>query len=93
MKKTSFISGAVYGVGGGFTHMGERLGQTSAPDFQLPAYTTAKATAYWRLSPKLRVSLDIDNLFDTHYYASSYSRVWVTPGTPRNITLGLQVKF
>lgn len=91
--ESTLASGAVYGVGGGFTHMGERLGQTGAPDFQLPAYTTAKATAYWRLSPKLRVSLDIDNLFDTRYYTSSYSRVWVTPGTPRNITLGLQAKF
>ena len=91
--ESALNNGSLYGIGGGFTHMGERLGQTGVPDFQLPAYTTAKATAYWRLSPKFRVSLDVDNLFDTRYYTSSYSRVWVTPGSARNITLGLQAKF
>ena len=91
--ESALNNGSLYGMGGGFTHMGERLGQTGVPDFQLPAYTTAKATAYWRLSPKFRVSLDVDNLFDTRYYTSSYSRVWVTPGSARNITLGLQAKF
>jgi iron complex outermembrane receptor protein len=35
----------------------------------------------------------VDNLFDKTYYASSYSRVWVTPGTARTITVGLQAKF
>lgn len=84
--------GSRYGVGGGFTHMGERLGQGSAA-FDLPAYTTVKAVAYWRLSPTLRVSLDVDNLFDTTYYTSSYSRVWVTPGNARAVTLGVQAKF
>ena len=91
--ESALTTGMLYGVGGGFTHMGERLGQTGVPDFQLPAYTTAKATAYLRLSPKLRVSLDIDNLLDTTYYTSSFSRVWVTPGSARSVTLGLQAKF
>ena len=91
--ESALSSGTLYGIGGGFTHMGERLGQTGEPDFQLPTYTTAKATAYWRVSPTLRASLDVDNLFDTRYYTSSYSRVWVTPGSARSITLGLQAKF
>ncbi len=60
---------------------------------RLPAYTTAKAVAYWRISPRLNLSLDIDNLFDTAYYTSSYSRVWVTPGSARAMTLGLQARF
>ena len=49
--------------------------------------------AYWRASPTLRWTLDVDNLFDTTYYTSSYSRLWVTPGTARSFTLGLQAKF
>lgn len=93
--------GSRYGVGCGFTHMGERLGQArtqveanaGTAAFDLPAYTTVKAVAYWRLSPTLRVSLDVDNLFDTTYYTSSYSRVWVTPGNARAVTLGVQAKF
>lgn len=93
--------GQRYGLGGGLTHMGRRLGQArtqaeadaGTPAFELPAYTTAKLTGYWRLTPSLRLTLDIDNLFDRTYYTSSYSRVWVAPGSPRNLTLGLQARF
>jgi iron complex outermembrane receptor protein len=46
-----------------------------------------------RLSPQLRLMLDVDNLFDTTFYTSSFSRVWVTPGMPRTVTLGLQGRF
>lgn len=94
-------NGQRYGVGGGVTHVGQRLGQArtqgeanaGTPAFDLPAYTTAKLVAYWRLSPTLRLTLDVDNLFDKTYYTSSYSRVWVTPGTARTVTMGLQAKF
>lgn len=84
--------GPRYGLGGGVTHVGARLGQTGT-SFELPAYTTAKLVAHWRLSPTLRATLDVDNLFDRTHYTSSYSRVWVTPGAPRTVTAGLQAKF
>ncbi|MEJ1169941.1 TonB-dependent siderophore receptor [Variovorax sp. CCNWLW235] len=97
----AFANGQRYGIGGGVTYMGKRLGQArtqaeanaGTPAFDLPSYTTAKLVAYWRLNPTLRLTLDVDNLFDKTYYASSYSRVWVTPGTARTITLGLQARF
>lgn len=94
-------TGGRWGLGGGFTHVGKRLGQArtqaeadaGTPAFDLPAYTTAKLVAYWRVNPLLRLSLDVDNVFDTTYYANSYSRVWISPGTPRNLTLGAQLNF
>ena len=52
-----------------------------------------RAMAYWKPSKTLRFSLDIDNLFDKTYYASSYDVYWVTPGAPRTVTLGMQAKF
>lgn len=94
--------GQRFSVGGGFTHVGKRLGQQArtkdeaqlgAPAFNLPAYTTAKLVANWRLNPSLRLSLDVDNVFDRTYYASSYSREWVAPGAPRSVTVGIQAKF
>ncbi|MBT9493177.1 MAG: TonB-dependent siderophore receptor [Paucibacter sp.] len=96
-----FADGQRFGLGGGVTHMGERLGQArtqaeakaGTAAFMLPAYTTAKLVAHWRLNPRLRLTLDVDNLFDTSYYTSSYSRLWVAPGTARSATLGLQAKF
>ncbi|WP_295549276.1 TonB-dependent siderophore receptor [uncultured Pseudacidovorax sp.] len=97
----AFANGQRYGIGGGLTHVGRRLGQArtqaeanaGAPAFELPSYTTAKLVAYWRLNPRLRLTLDVDNLFDTTYYSSSYNRVWVTPGAARLVAVGLQAKF
>ncbi|HEV2612951.1 MAG TPA: TonB-dependent siderophore receptor [Noviherbaspirillum sp.] len=90
-----------FGLGGGFTYSGKRLGEArtrlqaalGTPSFDLPAYTVAKIAAYWRYSPTLRFSLDIDNVFDKTYYNNSFQRTWVTPGAPRTITLGMQAKF
>jgi len=82
---------SLLGLGGGFTHVGERSGDTGEPN--LPGYTVAKLTAYLSLSQQTRLSLDIDNLFDRTYYSSAYNRVWVTPGSPRTLTAGLQYKF
>ena len=101
VHEQALVGDSRIGLGAGVTHMGQRLGQArtqaeanaGAVVFNLPAYTTVKAVAYWRLTPTLRVSLDIDNLFDTTYYTSSFSRVWVTPGSARLVTLGVQAKF
>lgn len=79
------------GLGGGLTHVGKRSGDTGEPN--LPAYTVAKLTAYWNVNPRMRLTLDADNLFNRTYYISAYNRVWVTPGNPRQITAGLQYKF
>jgi len=94
-------NGQRFGVGGGVTHVGTRLGQArtqaeaaaGTPAFELPSYTTARLVAWWRLSPSMRLTLDVDNVFDTTFYTSSFSRVWITPGTPRMVTAGLQGRF
>jgi iron complex outermembrane receptor protein len=31
------------------------------------------------------IRLDLENLFDTYYIASSYADVWTMPGAPRNV--------
>ena len=101
LYEDALASGQRYSFGGGVTHVGKRLGaaRTQAeagagtPAFDLPAYTTAKLVAWWQLSPKLRLTLDVDNLFNQAYYASSYSRVWVAPGSTRLVTAGLRAQF
>jgi len=90
-----------YGIGAGVSYSGKRLGEvrTAAQaaagkaSFELPAYTTAKLVAYWELAPRLRLSLDVDNVFDRTYYTSSTQSTWVTPGAARSIVLGLQAKY
>lgn len=91
MYEDGFAAGR-YGVGAGATYVGKRAGNALAT-FDLPSYATARLMAYWKPSPNLRFSLDVENLFDKTYYASSYDVSWVTPGTPRTITLGMQTRF
>jgi len=91
VRETALDDGRLMGLGGGFTHVGRRSGDSGEP--ALPAYTVAKLTAYLAATATLRVSLDVDNTFDRRYYASAYHRAWVAPGAPRTFTLGLQVRF
>jgi iron complex outermembrane receptor protein len=90
-----------FGLGGGVTYSARRPGDSrtqaqvaaGTPVFELPAYTQARLSAWWRVTPGLRVSLDIDNLFDRTFYTSSYQSTWVAPGARRTAVLGLQAKF
>lgn len=94
-------AGRPFGIGGGVTYSARRPGDSrtqaqaasGAPVFALPGYTQARLTAWWRITPLLRVSLDVDNLFDRTFYTSSYQSTWVAPGARRAAVLGLQAKF
>jgi iron complex outermembrane receptor protein len=44
-------------------------------------------------SKKTRISLNVDNLFNKSYYASSYSQVWVMPGATRTVSLNVRHSF
>ncbi|WP_343732785.1 TonB-dependent siderophore receptor [Duganella sp.] len=81
-------------LGGGLNYVGERNGDVAiSSTFRLPAYTTAKLVSSYALTKQLRLSLDIDNLFDKVYYPSSYQQAWVAPGEDRRITLKVQYKL
>jgi iron complex outermembrane recepter protein len=79
-------------VGGGVNAVSKRLGET-ATTFFLPGYTLAKALVNYEPNEWLRFSVDVSNLFDKTYYASSYSTLWVQPGTPRTVTGRVTVSF
>jgi len=88
------LGDGVASFGGGANYVGERNGDVAvSSNFKLPAYTTYKMIASYKPTKKLRISLNIDNLFNKTYYASSYSQLWVAPGTERTITLKAQYKF
>lgn len=80
------------GVGAGVVHMGERPGRDGG-GFDLPDYTTAKALSYWQPSKNLSVTLDVENLFDKTFYASSSNEHIVQPGAPRTVMLGVRLTF
>ena len=73
------------GVGAGLTYVGERPGDDVASGFRLPDYVTARINLSYRLTRGLTAHLDLENLFDEYYVESSYSNMWITPGTPRTV--------
>lgn len=82
-----------FGVGGGVTHVGRRAGDPFGTGYRLPAYTIARLNALYDITPRLGVRVDIDNLFDEYYVASSYANVWTVPGAPRSIRGTIAVRF
>ena len=79
-------------AGAGLRYVSERLGATGT-DFTLPDYTLFRLFGDVQLTDNLAVFANIDNVFNTHWYASSYSQLWVQPGTPRTATVGLRATF
>lgn len=92
MWEDSLGEGSSYGIGAGATYMGKKAGNVNN-DFYLPSYTTAKLVSYYKVNKNLDFRLNIDNLFDKEYIASSYDKSWLTVGNPRTATLSMTYKF
>ncbi|WP_067734229.1 TonB-dependent siderophore receptor [Novosphingobium naphthalenivorans] len=72
-------------IGAGVNYVSKRLGET-ATSFYLPDYTLTRAFASYEPVDNIRIGVDVTNLFNVIWYASSYSQYWVAPGAPRTIT-------
>ncbi|WP_046992846.1 TonB-dependent receptor, partial [Aliarcobacter butzleri] len=81
-----------YGFGSGVTYVGKKAGNYNN-DFYLPDYTTVKLVSYYNVNKNLNFQLNVDNLFDKEYIASSYDISWLTVGNPRTATLSMTYKF
>ena len=83
-------------AGGGARYVGERAGN-NANDYWMSSYTVADAFLRWEyplLGQKVRLQLNVDNLFDKHYYPSSTgSQLQVNVGEPRTARLSASVTF
>lgn len=81
-------------AGAGLAYVGARRGDVAvSSDFELSAYTTARLLAAYAPNRRWRIALNVDNLFDRRYYASSYSRYWVAPGAPRSFGATLSYRY
>ena len=79
-------------LGAGVNYVGRRLGET-ATTFFLPSYTLVKVMGSFNVTDQIKVSADVNNLFDKKYYASSYAALWVQPGAPRSFTVRATFDF
>ncbi|AWN49835.1 TonB-dependent siderophore receptor [Methylobacterium terrae] len=81
------------GLGGGVTYVGSRVAGTALSTFTMPAYTLANLISYYRITPDVRVYLNVDNLFDERYFDRSFQNRYATPGQPRTIMGGVAARF
>lgn len=92
LVKQAQLASRPLSLGAGLLHVGERLGEAGT-DFELPAYTLARAFAAYDLTGALTLRAEVDNLFDENYYTNSFSQLWVQPGTPQSFRISAAVKF
>ena len=75
-------------------YIGERYGDVAiSSQFVLPAYTTVKLLADYRINHQMQLNLQVNNLFNRQYYASAYSQLWVQPGSERQVRVNLRVSL
>ena len=86
------VGGREAQLGAGMQYVGERLGETGT-DFTLPSHTLFRLFGSVDVIEGVELFGTISNLFDETWYASSYSSVWVQPGTPRTATVGVRARF
>ncbi|WP_239017813.1 TonB-dependent siderophore receptor [Sphingomonas aracearum] len=79
-------------IGAGVQYVGERNGETGT-DFKLPSHILARVFGQVDVTDGVELFGSVTNLFDEHWYANSYSPVWVQPGAPRTATIGLRASF
>lgn len=77
----------------GAAYVGPRAGAIDTSGLVLPGYVKAKLGADYRLSRHVSVRLAADNLFDARYAQSSYSPVWIFPGTPRTVKATFELRY
>ena len=77
-------------IGAAFNYVGDRSGQAGS-GFELPAYSTLDLLAHYRISERMKLGANLNNLFDEKYYERSYSSLWVMPGEPRNLSFNLTI--
>ncbi|MDD1015001.1 TonB-dependent siderophore receptor [Pseudomonas rubra] len=91
----SLFGGDRLRLGAGARYVGERAGNAEN-DFELPGYTVADAFASYetRLDEhKVRLQLNVKNLFDRTYYSSAVNRNFVSVGDARQVSLSGTLEF
>ncbi|MBV4529935.1 TonB-dependent receptor [Pseudomonas sp. SWRI107] len=82
-------------LGAGACYVGERAGNANN-EFDLPAYTVADAFASYETKlddHKVRLQLNVKNLFDKVYYSSAVNRYFVAVGDARQVSLSSTLEF
>ncbi|WP_217475231.1 TonB-dependent siderophore receptor [Stutzerimonas stutzeri] len=89
-----FDNGALdgLGLGVGVKYVSSRKGSTSNTAFDMGAYTVVDLLAYYPLTDRVRLNLNLDNVFDEEYEERAWN-IWAYPGAPRTLQAGISVEL
>ncbi|WP_313482665.1 TonB-dependent siderophore receptor [Stutzerimonas kunmingensis] len=79
------------GVGMGVKYVGDRKGGATSTAFDMDAYTTVDLLAYYPLTERVRLNLNLNNLFDEEYEERAWGNIWAYPGAPRTLQAGIAI--
>ena len=60
---------------------------------RLPGYARADAAMYYSLTERMRLQVNVENLFDRKYFVNADSNTNISPGFRRAVRLGLIARF
>jgi iron complex outermembrane receptor protein len=77
------------GLGVGAKYVDERAGQTANSAFSMGSYAVADLLTYYKVNDKIRLNLDVKNLFDRDFEEGAFGNVYAYPGEPRTVQVGV----
>jgi len=77
-----------FGAGVGVIHQGDMYAAINN-EVTLPGFTRLDAAAYLRLSDDVRLQLNVENLLDERYYATSHGNNNIMPGASRTLRVSV----
>lgn len=89
-----FQDGPLQGLGLGINqkYIDKRAGQTANSTYTMKGYAVTDLVSYYQATPKLRLNLDVKNIFDKVYDESAF-RSYAYPGESRTVQLGMSYTF
>jgi catecholate siderophore receptor len=84
--------GAGWAVGLGLVHQSGTWASTSNA-VTLPGFTRADGALFCKVGQRGRAALNVENLFDRHYYSTAGNDYNIIPGTPRRVQLTYSCTF
>ncbi|WP_288420622.1 TonB-dependent siderophore receptor [uncultured Acinetobacter sp.] len=89
-----FQDGPLQGLGLGINqkYIDKRAGQTANSTYTMKGYAVTDLVSYYQASPKLRINLDLKNLFDKVYDESAFN-LYAYPGESLTVQLGMSYTF
>jgi iron complex outermembrane receptor protein len=89
-----FQDGPLQGLGLGVNqkYIDKRAGQTANSTYTMKGYAVTDLVSYYQATSKLRLNLDLKNIFDKVYDESAFN-LYAYPGEPRTVQFGMSYTF